>query len=575
MSRGLDFGVCDSCIKVKSCKKAKSGSTCNEYKPDYKALTIDVDVDIFEHSFFSGCKKCIFLDDCNIRDTVVESRRIVIKFPSCPYQTLDKNLPSDPEMKDRIIDILKDRLDAEENFKHISSEELEELDLEFSNLPAEFSKPTKTLESLGGLKNLKAELGDFINLIKNKDTYLNMGLKEDQFPTGLLLYGPPGCGKSTVAEALAGELGIPYQRCAGSEFVLKYVGVGAENIRKLFKRAREFAPSLIFIDEIDAVGGVRGRGENKESDSTLNQLLAEMTNPINKDIIVLGATNRVDMLDPALTRRGRLDRKIEVPLPDKSTRYEILELVSKNTKLSGSVNLQAIAEKTHGCCSADLEGIITESIMLAVREGKQEIDNNIIAQALDKVVLGTISDLKVIKDEKYRIAVHESGHALVSHLKGQKISRISTLPRGGSLGLVMHYSEDDKHLYTVSDLHDSIDISLAGLVAEELVIGTRSSGCSEDLKQASRVAKEMITRYGMSSEVGLVSLDRASIDTGSELTKLISQKLDLRYQATVDILTKNRDSLDLLINLLLDKEELIGEDIENLLRGDIECTIIQ
>lgn len=516
---------------------------------------------VYDNEFFTNCHKCYFIDECPLRDVVKITTKVKFSAKLCPlfihtncddrvHIASTRELLHDPDLIRR-----NNGRKTKGNESNKSGKDNNKFDI-----------PSRKLEDLAGLDNIKVELNELVNMFKNKAKYINMGLDDRFLPKGLLLYGPPGCGKSTIAEALAGEIGANYIRCAGSEFVLKYVGVGAEEVRKLFKRARKNSPCIIFIDELDAIGVRRGKGDSKEDDKTLNQLLVEMTSPLNRDILIIGATNRYDMLDSALTRRGRFDRKIEVPLPDKVTRKKIIELNCKNKPIADDVDIDSIVSMTQGCCSSDLEGILVESVMIAVREGKDVITNDIISRASDRVVLGIVSDTRVTKEDLERIAVHECGHALVASLMANKqISKISILPRGTSLGLVSYTYSDDKYLYTKMELEESIAISLAGHIAESLFLGSTSSGCSNDFEKATKTAYDMVTRYGM-SPLGTININLDLDGMGNLVyghVDSILRDIELKVQKFI---RNNSQKFHKLRIALLDKEELSCDDVSDILK---------
>ena len=432
-------------------------------------------------------------------------------------------------------------------------------------------------DDVAGLESAKLELQEIIDFLKNPQKYRRLGAK---IPRGILMMGPPGSGKTLLARATAGEAGVPFFSVSGSEFIEMFVGVGASRVRDMFAEARRAAPALIFIDEIDSVGRSRGLGlggGNDEREQTLNQILAEMDGFCSEEaIVVLAATNRPDVLDTALMRPGRFDRKLVLELPQRNAREQILRVHTRNVPLADDVNLGAIALETVGFSGADLENLVNEAALRAARMGKQKIDNEDMEAARDKIFLGSESNEILIADEKQRIACHEAGHALVAHsLPGaDPLKRITIIPRGRSLGMTEQMPKEERHNYTQDYLENRIMILLGGRCAEKLVFGNFSSGAANDLKQATDLARQMVSQWGMSDRIGPVNFQQseehpflgreiavpkhfsdASVELiDAEVTKLIKAC----ESSATDLLANHRASLERLSQALL-KSETLGE----------------
>lgn len=424
---------------------------------------------------------------------------------------------------------------------------------------------------VAGLDEEKAELEEVVDFLKNPDKYTKLGAK---IPKGVLLSGSPGTGKTLLAKAVAGESGVKYLAISGSEFIEKYVGVGASRIRGLFKEARKNAPCIIFIDEIDAVGSKRDEaGHNSEHNQTIEQLLAEMDGFGSKrDVIVLAATNRFESLDPALTRPGRFDRKISIGLPDITGRKDILKIHSKDKPLSDEIDLDKIAYNTAGFSGAELENLLNESALIAARKGHQYITKNDIDEALKKITVGLKKSGKVISEKERKLtANHEAGHALVSlFLPTQAtIKEVSIVPRGTAGGYTWHDTIEDKNYISKTELQERLIVLLGGRAAEEIVLGDISSGASNDLQVATKTAREMIIYYGMDKDIGPISFSGSNSQeislfgdtTLSNIGTKIKDILKEAEEQAKEIINNNRSFLDTLADTLLKQETISGEEI--------------
>lgn len=364
-----------------------------------------------------------------------------------------------------------------------------------------------SFEDIAGLEEIKDDFSDIIDFLNDENKYLAMDAK---VPRGVILYGPPGTGKTIIAKAIAGESKANFIYASGSEFVEKYVGVGAKRVRTLFERAKKEAPSIIFIDEIDALGGRRNTESNNEKDQTLNQLLVELDGFNNtSNVIVIAATNRLDLLDEALLRPGRFDRKIYVGNPNYNTRLKILEVHTKNKPLDKQVRLSEIANKTHGFSGAQLANIANEAALKAIKDKNKKIMQENFEFAIEKIAAGLeIKNPTVSEKEKRIVAYHEAGHAVTAKILDiDKIQKVSIIPRDKALGYVMKFPTEDKYLYTKKEIYNRIIIFLAGRAAEEIFIGEISSGASSDLKESTNLVYEMICNYGMSKELENIYID--------------------------------------------------------------------
>ncbi|MBC7328034.1 ATP-dependent metallopeptidase FtsH/Yme1/Tma family protein [bacterium] len=445
--------------------------------------------------------------------------------------------------------------------------------------------PKVTFNDVAGADEAKQELQEIVEFLKNPRKFQALGAK---IPKGVLLYGPPGCGKTLLARAVAGEANVPFFHISGSEFVEMFVGVGAARVRDLFEQAKANAPCLVFIDEIDAVGRQRGTGlggGHDEREQTLNQILAEMDGfDPNIGVIVLAATNRPDVLDPALLRPGRFDRRIVIDHPDLKGRLEILKVHARNKPLAEDVDLEMIARRTPGFSGADLANLLNEAALLAARLGKDKITMAEIEEAIERVVAGPQRRSRVISEkEKRLVAYHESGHALVAKMlpNANPVHKISILPRGMALGYTLQFPEQDKYLLTKSELMDEISALLAGRAAEELVFGETTTGAQNDLQRATDMARRMVCELGMSEKIGPITLGRRhgnpflgrdifeDRNYSDEVARLIDEEvkniIETNYKRAKELLQNNRDKLEKLVQILLQKETLEKEEIDSLL----------
>ena len=454
------------------------------------------------------------------------------------------------------------------------------------------NRPRVTFKDVAGLDEAKEETGELIDYLKNPKKFTAMGAK---IPKGALLVGPPGCGKTLLARAISGEAKVPFFNVSGSEFVEMFVGVGASRVRDLFAQAKQYAPCIVFIDEIDAVGRHRGAGiggGNDEREQTLNQLLVEMDGfDANKGIIILAATNRPDVLDPALLRPGRFDRRVVVDLPDAKGREEILKVHASDKPFVAGVMFATIAKETAGFTGADLENLLNESALLAVRRGKTDITMEEVEEAIDKVIAGPQKKSRVISDdERRRIAYHEAGHAVVGKALAarEEVHRISIVSRGMALGFTLQLPTEDRYMRTSEELLREVAGLLGGSASEKLFLGSISTGPSNDLERATDVVHRMIRAYGMSEKLGPLTYGKTSdlVFLGKELSEErnyseeTAQTIDAearrlveeQYQRATEVLEMNRAVLDNLVTVLLDKETLQGPELEEALRGVIDLT---
>jgi cell division protease FtsH len=454
------------------------------------------------------------------------------------------------------------------------------------------NRPRVTFKDVAGLDEAKEETGELIDYLKNPKKFSTMGAK---IPKGALLVGPPGCGKTLLARAISGEAKVPFFNVSGSEFVEMFVGVGASRVRDLFAQAKQYAPCIVFIDEIDAVGRHRGAGiggGNDEREQTLNQLLVEMDGfDANKGIIILAATNRPDVLDPALLRPGRFDRRVVVDLPDAKGREEILKVHASDKPFAADVLFVTIAKETAGFTGADLENLLNESALLAVRRGRTDITMEEVEEAIDKVIAGPQKKSRVISDdERRRIAYHESGHAVVGKALAarEEVHRISIVSRGMALGFTLQLPTEDRYMRTSEELLREVAGLLGGSASEKLFLGSISTGPSNDLERATDVVHRMIRAYGMSEKLGPLTYGKTSdlVFLGKELSEErnyseeTAQTIDAearrlveeQYRRATEVLEMNRVVLENLVTVLLDKETLQGPELEEALRGVIDLT---
>lgn len=442
------------------------------------------------------------------------------------------------------------------------------IEKETPNEDTNSTKPKTTFLDVAGLDEVKEELFEIVDFMKFPDKYKKMGAK---IPKGVLFYGPPGTGKTLLASAVAGETNSSFFNVTGSEFVEKYVGVGAKRVRTLFEKARKEAPSIIFIDEIDAIGAKRHLESNNEKDQTLNQLLVEMDG-FNKDsnVIIIGATNRLDLLDEALLRPGRFDRHIHIGSPNFHTRFEILKVHTNNKPLDESVDLELLARKTHGFNGAHLSNIANEAAIFAVRDNSPIITEVHFDKALERVIAGLESkNSTLIEKEKEIVSYHEAGHALVSNILGIcPIQKISIIPRGEALGYVLQLPDEDRYIYTKDELTSKIKILLAGKASEEIIFNHQSTGAKDDLKKVTDIANQMVCEYGMSN-LGFMTID-GNIKTilSEQVQKEANNIVQNCYQETLELLRNNINDLHIVSKHLHDKETMTHEELQSLIRKE-------
>ena len=442
-----------------------------------------------------------------------------------------------------------------------------------------------TFAQVAGLKEEKEELEEIVDFLKEPGKYTGVGAR---IPKGVLLEGPPGTGKTLLAKAVAGEAGVPFFSISGSDFVEMFVGVGASRVRDLFEEAKHNAPCIVFIDEIDAVARRRGTGMgggHDEREQTLNQLLVEMDGfGVNEGIIVMAATNRVDILDPAILRPGRFDRKVAVGTPDIGGREEILKVHAKNKPLGDDVNLQQIAQTTAGFTGADLENLLNEAAIIAAKENRSFIAQKDIKRAFIKVGIGAEKKSRIISDKEKKItAYHEAGHAILFHVLPDvgPVYTVSIIPTGvGAAGYTMPLPEKDEMFATKSRMLQDIMVSLGGRIAEEIIFGDITTGASSDIKKATKTARRMVTRYGMSDHIGVICYDddddevfigkdlahakAHSEEISGEIDKEVKSIIDDCYTKAKDIILQHEDVLHSCAQLLLEKEKITREEFEDL-----------
>lgn len=443
-----------------------------------------------------------------------------------------------------------------------------------------------TFKDVAGADEAKQELEEVVEFLKHPKKYNDLGAK---IPKGVLLYGPPGTGKTLLAKAVAGEAGVPFFSISGSDFVEMFVGVGASRVRDLFEQAKKSAPCIVFIDEIDAVGRQRGAGlggGHDEREQTLNQLLVEMDGfGANEGIIMIAATNRPDILDPALLRPGRFDRQIVVDRPDIKGRQEILKVHVKGKPISSEVELGVIARRTPGFTGADLSNLVNEAALMAARKNKNKIDMPEMEEAAERVIMGPERRSRVISDkEKHLTAYHEGGHTLVGMLldNTDPVHKVTIIPRGRAGGYTLSLPKEDRYYATRSEMLDELKVLLGGRVAEALVLKEISSGASNDLQRATSLARQMICEYGMSPELGPMTFGHRqdqvflgrdigrdkdySEEVAAKIDKEIRKFIDEAYQKTESLLNENMDKLHLIADALIERETLEGEEIDQLMK---------
>ena len=452
----------------------------------------------------------------------------------------------------------------------------------------EDGKNLVNFNDVAGLEEEKEELAEIVDFLKNPKKFINMGAR---IPKGVLLVGPPGTGKTYLSKAVAGEAGVPFFIMSGSDFVEMFVGVGASRVRDLFESAKKNAPCIIFIDEIDAVGRKRGAGlggGHDEREQTLNQLLVEMDGfGTNEGVIVMAATNRADILDPAILRPGRFDRTVYVGKPDVRARKAILGIHSRGKKLADDVNLEVIAKRTPGFTPADLENLMNESALLAARRGETAISMEDIDEASIKVQAGPAKKSRVVSEKERKLtAVHESGHAIVSRLLPEEdpVHMITIIPRGMAGGFTAYLPEDEISFMTKKKMEASIVSLLGGRVAESLVLDDISTGASNDIERATKIARAMVTHYGMSEKLGTINYDSSENEvfigrdlgrsrdyserTAAEIDDEVTRIINEAYAKCKKLLSENLDKLLALSDALLEKETIYSKDFEKIFNGE-------
>jgi len=454
--------------------------------------------------------------------------------------------------------------------------------MEFSKTNAQKVKDSKVrFVDVAGAEEEKQELQEIVEFLKNPKKFEEIGAR---IPKGVLLVGPPGTGKTLFAKAVAGEASVPFFSISGSDFVEMFVGVGASRVRDLFDQAKKSMPCIVFIDEIDAVGRQRGAGlggGNDEREQTLNQLLVQMDGFESSDsIIIMAATNRADILDPALMRPGRFDRQIYVNVPDVKGREEIMKVHARNKPLSGDINFKSVARLTAGFTGADIENMLNEAAILAARNDRKTITMEDINEAMNKVIAGPAKKSRVITETDKRItAYHESGHAIVAKMTKHcdNVHEISIIPRGQAAGYTITLPTNDDNHMTKEKLLDNIAMLLAGRAAEEIVIKDISTGASNDIQRASKLARKMVTEWGMSEDIGTMYLGASeevflgrdyqtqlnySDEVAAKIDEEVKRILDEQYQKALQILKDNRRVMDAMVKLLYEKETIFEEEID-------------
>ncbi len=456
-------------------------------------------------------------------------------------------------------------------------------------------QPRITFKDVAGVDEAVEELEEIKEFLASPGKFQALGAK---IPKGVLLVGPPGTGKTLLARAVAGEAGVPFFTISGSDFVEMFVGVGASRVRDLFEQAKAASPCIVFIDELDAVGRMRGAGlggGHDEREQTLNQLLVEMDGfDIKDNVIIMAATNRPDVLDSALLRPGRFDRQITVDRPDLKGRHEILKIHARGKPVSDGVDLEVIARRTPGFTGADLANMVNEAALLAARHGKKQIEMVELEESIERVIAGPEKKSRLISDKEKRIiAYHESGHALVGHVlpNTDPIHKISIISRGRALGYTLALPIEDKFLNTRSEMLDEIAMLLGGRVAEEIAIGDITSGASNDIERATKLARQMITQYGMSDKLGPMTLGEQehevflgrdfsntpnySPEIAYEIDKEVRRMVDEGFDKAFKILSERREQLDLMASVLVERETVDKDELEALLNGTWDQQLVK
>ena len=453
---------------------------------------------------------------------------------------------------------------------------------------AKLHEPEKldtTFDDVAGLENSKKELQEIIEFLKEPDRFKDIGAK---LPKGLLMVGPPGTGKTLLARAAAGEADVPFYSISGSDFMEMFVGVGAKRIRDMFEKAKENSPSIIFIDELDSVGRRRGAGlggGHDEREQTLNQLLSELDGfEPNESVVVMAATNRPDILDKALLRPGRFDRRITVDMPTQQSRQEILKIHAKDKPLAEDVDLKKVAQSTPGFSGADLENLLNEASLFAGREKRKKVTMEDIDRARDKVMMGLEREgVQIDDEEKKMLAYHEAGHALVAAVlpHSEPIHKVTIIPRGKAMGVTQQFPEKEKYIYKREYLLDRLAVVMGGRAAEEFVFETSTSGAKDDLQQVAKLSRKMVLEWGMSERFRHISLGSEeeevflgrdmsrqreySDSTAREIDEEVRKITEEAFERALTTLKEKRDVLDNVADLLLEKEEISGEEVDELL----------
>jgi len=448
------------------------------------------------------------------------------------------------------------------------------------------SSSNVTFEDVAGLTNAKKELSEIVDFLKDPSKFRSLGGK---LPKGVLLAGPPGTGKTLMARAVAGEAEVPFYSISGSEFIEMFVGVGASRVRDMFEKAKKDAPAIIFIDEIDSIGRVRGTGlggGHDEREQTLNQILSEMDGfEAHESVIVMAATNRPDILDPALVRPGRFDRQVMLDLPQREARKDILQIHARKVRMDGEVDLGVVADMTVGFSGAQLENLINEAALLAARKGKNQVEFEDLEQSRDKILLGLEREERISDEEKKAIAYHEAGHTLLAKLlpNVDPLQKVTIIPRGRALGATEQIPQADRHNFSRSYLLNRITIMLGGRVAEKMVYNDITTGAGDDLKNATQLARRMVCQWGMSEKLGAVTFKQGEEHPflGRELTEPkdfsehTAQVIDEEVERIVhhmekkawEVLEPNRYKLDAIAKALMEHETLENKDIDEILEG--------
>ena len=434
-------------------------------------------------------------------------------------------------------------------------------------------------DDVAGLEEEKGELKEIVEFLKEPEKFTKMGAR---IPKGVLLYGKPGTGKTLIAKAIAGEADVPFISMSGSEFIEMFAGLGASRVRKLFDKARKLAPCIVFIDEIDAIGSRRtsNSGAESENNQTLNQLLVEMDGFGSEEtIIVLAATNRPEMLDKALLRPGRFDRQITIPTPDLKGRLEILKIHSKDKRISEDVNLESIAEDTAGFTGAELENILNEAAIIATKNKHEEIENDDIEEAVKKVTVGLEKKDRIISDKDKKLtAYHEAGHAVVSrYLPTQtNVKEVSIIPRGVAGGYTMYKTNEDKYYISKTEMQEKLIALLGGRAAEKLVLDDISTGASNDIEVATQIARDMVTKYGMSDKLGPIDfqgkepyeIQMFGENIGDRIGQEVKLLIDTAYNDAQILLREHRDKLDEIAETLLRKEKINEQEFNRIFESE-------